>query len=247
MGAFHEGHLALFRAARDENELVVASLFVNPAQFGEGEDLGALPARRGARRAARRGGRRRRALRPGPPTRSTRRASRPGSRSSELGSILEGEHRPGPLPRRRDGLPEALQPRPARAAPTSARRTRSRSPSSSGWCATSPCRSRSASSRPCATRTGSRSRRATPTSRPRSASARWRSPARSPPRDPAAVLDGLEVDYFEVADFEPRVLAAAVRVGNTRLIDNVVLERSHSALVRSKYRPATPGPTASCR
>jgi pantoate--beta-alanine ligase len=37
-------------------------------------------------------------------------------------------------------------------------------------------------------------------------------------------LDGLEVDYFEEADFEPRVLAAAVRVGSTRLIDNVVLE-----------------------
>ena len=39
-----------------------------------------------------------------------------------------------------------------------------------------------------------------------------------------AALDGLEVDYFEEADFEPRVLAAAVRVGKTRLIDNVVLE-----------------------
>jgi pantothenate synthetase len=32
------------------------------------------------------------------------------------------------------------------------------------------------------------------------------------------------VDYLEIADFEPRVLAAAVRVGDTRLIDNVVLE-----------------------
>jgi pantoate--beta-alanine ligase len=42
-------------------------------------------------------------------------------------------------------------------------------------------------------------------------------------RDPS-LLNGLELDYFEVADFEPRVLAAAVRVGNTRLIDNVVLE-----------------------
>jgi pantothenate synthetase len=38
------------------------------------------------------------------------------------------------------------------------------------------------------------------------------------------VLRGLHVDYLEVADFEPRVLAAAVRVGSTRLIDNVVLE-----------------------
>jgi pantoate--beta-alanine ligase len=39
-----------------------------------------------------------------------------------------------------------------------------------------------------------------------------------------ALLNGLEVDYLEVADFEPRVLAAAVRIGKTRLIDNVVLE-----------------------
>ena len=39
-----------------------------------------------------------------------------------------------------------------------------------------------------------------------------------------SALDGLAVDYFELADFEPRVLAAAVRVGSTRLIDNVVLE-----------------------
>jgi pantoate--beta-alanine ligase len=43
MGAFHEGHLSLFRVARAENELVVASLFVNPAQFGESADLAAYP------------------------------------------------------------------------------------------------------------------------------------------------------------------------------------------------------------
>ncbi len=39
-----------------------------------------------------------------------------------------------------------------------------------------------------------------------------------------SLLDGLEVEYFEEADFAPRVLAGAVRVGSTRLIDNVVLE-----------------------
>jgi pantoate--beta-alanine ligase len=38
------------------------------------------------------------------------------------------------------------------------------------------------------------------------------------------LLRGLDVDYVEIADFQPRVLAAAVRVGNTRLIDNVILE-----------------------
>jgi pantoate--beta-alanine ligase len=43
MGAFHRGHLALFEAARAENDVVVASLFVNPAQFGAGEDLDRYP------------------------------------------------------------------------------------------------------------------------------------------------------------------------------------------------------------
>ena len=43
-----------------------------------------------------------------------------------------------------------------------------------------------------------------------------------------SLLNGVEVDYFEEADFEPRVLAAAVRIGNTRLIDNVVLEEGAS-------------------
>jgi len=38
------------------------------------------------------------------------------------------------------------------------------------------------------------------------------------------VLDGLDVDYVAVVDLDPPVLAAAVRVGSTRLIDNVVLE-----------------------
>ena len=43
MGALHDGHRSLFAAARAENDLVVASLFVNAAQFGEAADLAAYP------------------------------------------------------------------------------------------------------------------------------------------------------------------------------------------------------------
>ena len=47
MGALHEGHLSLIRAARAAHDVVVVSLFVNPAQFEESSDLGGLPPRRG--------------------------------------------------------------------------------------------------------------------------------------------------------------------------------------------------------
>jgi pantoate--beta-alanine ligase len=221
MGAFHDGHLALLRAARAENDVVVASLFVNPAQFADGEDLETYPRDE---------------------ERDTRLAEEAGvdvlfAPSAEelyppgfdtwveverLGSILEGEHRPGHFrgvatvclklfnlvhPRRayfgqKDAQQVAVVRRMVRdlAIPVEIRVVPT---------------VRDAEGLALSSRNAylSPEERERALALPRALAARDRS-----------LLDGLEVDYFEEADFEPRVLAAAVHVGSTRLIDNVILE-----------------------
>jgi pantoate--beta-alanine ligase len=221
MGAFHDGHLALFRAARAENEVVVASLFVNPAQFGEGEDLERYP--RDEERDARL------ARENGVDILYVPEAEEiypPGFQTwvdvEQLGSVLEGEHRPGHFrgvatvclklfnlvrPARayfgqKDAQQVAVVRRMVRdlAVPVEIRVVATvrdgdgLALSSRNAYLSPPDRERALAL-------------------PRALAARDRS-----------LLDGLEVDYFEEADLDPRVLAAAVRVGGTRLIDNVVLE-----------------------
>jgi pantoate--beta-alanine ligase len=221
MGAFHEGHLALLRAARDENELVVASLFVNPAQFGEGDDLARYPRdeARDAELAEEAGVDVLYVPEPAeiyPPGFET------WVEVERLGAMLEGEYRPGHFrgvatvclklfnlvqPRRayfgqKDAQQVAVVRRMVRdlAVPVEIRVVPT---------------VRDADGLALSSRNAylSPEERERALALPRALAARDRSE-----------LEGLEVDYFEEADFEPRVLAAAVRVGSTRLIDNVVLE-----------------------
>ena len=221
MGAFHEGHLSLFRAARAENDQVVVSLFVNLAQFGAGEDLERYP--RDEEHDARL------AEQEGVDVLFVPAADEiypPGFQTwvevEHLGSILEGVHRPGHFravstvclkffnlvrpDRAYFGQKDAQQaavikrmvgdlavPVEIRVCPTV--RDGDGLALSSRNAYLSPDERAHALALPSALQAGDRS-----------------------------LLNGLEVDYFVEADFEPRVRAAAVRVGRTRLIDNVVLE-----------------------
>lgn len=227
MGAFHDGHLSLFRAARAENDLVVVSLFVNPAQFGGAEDLQTYPRdeERDALLAEKQGVDFLFA-----PTADE--IYPPGFqtwvRVEELSRPLEGEHRPGHFrgvatvclklfnivrPRRayfgqKDAQQAAVVKQlvrdldldldlEIRVAPT-VRDTDGLALSSRNAYL-------------------SLEERAAALALPRALATRDPDRARELLRD-------LDVDYVEVADFEPRVLAAAVRVGRTRLIDNVPLQ-----------------------
>jgi pantoate--beta-alanine ligase len=231
MGALHAGHLALLEAARRENDAVVMSLFVNPAQFDDAADFAAYPRdeERDLQLAEEAGvdvvfaPSAAELLPPGHET---------WVEAEDASSRLEGEARPGHFrgvaticlklfllarpTRAYFGQKDAQQvavvralvrdlalPLTIRVVPTvrdadgvalSSRNARL-SPEERGRAAALPRALRSA--------VGS--------SEPAAAA--------------RAALNGLDPEYVEVLDLgDAKVLAAAVRVGSTRLIDNVLLE-----------------------
>jgi pantoate--beta-alanine ligase len=225
MGAFHEGHLALFRAARAECDWVVASLFVNPAQFDNPGDLNGYP--RDEQRDVRI------AEDEGVDVLFVPAAEElypPGFQTwvdvEELGSVLEGVHRPGHFrgvatvclklfnlvrPHvaffgQKDAQQVAVLQRMVRDLNLDLELRVVPTVRDADGLALS-----------------SRNARLSSEERER-ALALPRALATKDPARARELLDGLEVDYVEVAEFEPKILAAAVRVGGTRLIDNVVLE-----------------------
>jgi pantoate--beta-alanine ligase len=226
MGAFHDGHLSLFRAARAECDFVVASLFVNPAQFAEGEDLARYPRdeERDARLAEEAGVD---VLFVPPAEELYPSGYQTWVEVEELGRPLEGEHRPGHFrgvaticlklfnlvrPRRayfgqKDAQQAAVIRRMVRDLDLELEVRVLPTVRDADGLALS-----------------SRNAYLSPEDRQR-ALALPRALATRDARKARERLNGLEVDYVEEVELDgTHVLAAAVRVGNTRLIDNVVLE-----------------------
>lgn len=228
MGGLHEGHLSLLRAARDECDSVVMSLFVNPAQFADGRDLASYP-RDEARDLEL-------ADDAGVDLVFAPAADvmyPPGFQTwvevTELGSVLEGEQRPGHF----RGVATVVLKlfsivRPDRAyfGQKDAQQAAVIGRMIEDLALEIELRVLPTVRDADGLALSSRNALLSPEERDRVLALPWALATKD--RDAAlaelALSNGLVVDYVEVADFHPRVLAAAVRVGSTRLIDNVVLE-----------------------
>jgi pantoate--beta-alanine ligase len=227
MGALHGGHDALLAAARRACETVVMSLFVNPAQFGDPVDLNGYP-----RDEARDLDRAREAGVDVAFAPSTAELYPPGYQTwvdvTELGAILEGEHRQGHF----RGVATVclklftiVRPHVAYFGQKDAqqvevlRRMIADLHLELELAVVPTVRDDDGLA------LSSRNARLSPKERAR-ALALPRALATRDPETARTILEdaGLEVDYVAVAPFDPPVLAAAVRVGDTRLIDNIPLE-----------------------
>jgi pantoate--beta-alanine ligase len=225
MGAFHEGHLSLFRAARAECDHVVVSLFVNPAQFGESEDLAAYPQDEGHDLAV---------------------AEEAGADLvfcpdaeeiyplgfqtwvdvTELGSMLEGTFRPGHFRAVATvclKLFNIVRPDVAYFGQKDAQQVEVVRRMLRDLDLDIELRVLPTVRDADGLALSSRNVLLAPAERER-VLALPRALATKDPSEARARLDGLDVDYVEVAPFDPPVLAAAVRVGAVRLIDNVPVD-----------------------
>jgi pantoate--beta-alanine ligase len=225
MGALHAGHEALLAAARADCDVVVVSIFVNPAQFDDDADLAAYP-RDEARDALL-------AEAAGADllfVPSAEELYPPGFQTwvevVELSSDLEGAHRPGHF----RGVATVclklfniVRPQLAYFGQKDAQQVavirRLVRDLDLDLTVRSIPTVRDADGLAVSSRNGrlSPAERELALTLPRALATRDVDAAR-------AALAGLEVDYVEVAEFDPPVLAAAVRVGSTRLLDNVILE-----------------------
>jgi pantoate--beta-alanine ligase len=225
MGAFHEGHLALFRAARSECDVVVVSLFVNPAQFQDAGDLGAYPhdEERDLHLARDAGvdllfAPSAEELYPG--------AFQTWVEVERLGQLLEGEFRPGHF----RGVAticlklfNIVRPHVAYFGQKDAQQVEVIRRMIRDLDLELELKVVPTVRDPDGLALSSRNLLLGPEERER-ALALPRALATGDPERAWAMLDGLEVDYVAVAPFDPPVLAAAVRIGSVRLIDNVPLE-----------------------
>ncbi|HEY7693812.1 MAG TPA: pantoate--beta-alanine ligase [Gaiellaceae bacterium] len=225
MGAYHAGHVALFRAARAECETVVASLFVNPAQFGEAEDLARYPRDETADAAV--------AEEQGVDLLFAPSAAElypPGYETwidvAQASRGLEGDVRPGHF---RGVATICLKlfniVRPARAyfGQKDAQQVEVVRRMVRDLDLEIDLRVVPTVRDPDGLALSSRNRLLSPRER-EAALALPRALATGDPEKARALLDGLDVEYVEVAPFDPPTLAGAVRVGPVRLIDNVPLE-----------------------
>jgi pantoate--beta-alanine ligase len=225
MGAFHAGHVSLFEAARRESSTVVVSLFVNPAQFGERKDLERYP-RDEARDAAMAAGAGVDVLFAPMPEEIYPDGFETWIDLERLGSSLEGASRPGHF----RGVATVclklfniVQPDTAYFGQKDAQQVEVIRRMLRDLNVPIRLSVQPTLRDPDGLAMSSRNVRLSPATR-QQALALPRALATKDPVKARAMLDGLDVEYVEVAPFEPPVLAAAVRVGGVRLIDNVPLE-----------------------
>ncbi len=226
MGALHEGHLSLLRAARAESAAVVMSLFVNPAQFSDEHDLAAYPSDfEHDRRLAEQEGvdvlfaPAPQALYP------------PGFQTwvevTELGATAEGTFRPGHF----RGVAticlklfNLVRPQRAYFGQKDAQQVAVLRRMVRDLNVDVDIRVLPTVRDPDGLALSSRNTRLTEGERAQ-ALALPRALAIGDRDAALAELEGLDIDYVEVLDLDPPVLAGAIRVGSVRLIDNVPLTK----------------------